>query len=58
MGLVGGEAKFFALYTRKAGWVTAVDFKPNLEIRDVYFTDPLAPPDGCTPPPPCAGFRN
>ena len=55
---MGGEAKFFALYTRKAGWVTAVDFKPNLEIRDVYFTDPLAPPDGCTPPPPCAGFRN
>ena len=60
MGLVGGEARFFALYTRKAGWATAVvalysidgaavTFKPNLEIRDVCFADPFAPPDGCTP---------
>jgi 8-oxo-dGTP pyrophosphatase MutT (NUDIX family) len=60
VGLVGGAAKFFALYTRKAGWATvvvafysvdgaAVNFKPNLEIRDVCFADPLAPPDGCTP---------
>ena len=57
---MGGEAKFFALYTRKAGWATAVaalysiggaavNFKPNLEIRDVHFADPLAPPDSCPP---------
>lgn len=60
VGLVGGEARFFALYTRKAGWATAVvalysidgaavNFKPNLEIRDVCFADPFAPPPGCTP---------
>ena len=60
VGLVGGTARFFALYTRKAGWVTAVvalysidgaavNFKPNLEIRDACFADPHAPPPGCTP---------
>ncbi len=60
VGLVGGAARFFALYTRKAGWATAVvalysidgaavNFRPNLEIRDVCFADPHAPPDGCTP---------
>ena len=56
VGLVGGAARFFALYTRKAGWATAVvalysidgaavNFRPNLEIRDACFADPLAPPD-------------
>jgi 8-oxo-dGTP pyrophosphatase MutT (NUDIX family) len=60
VGLVGGAAKFFALYTRKAGWATvvvalysidgaAVNFRPNLEIRDACFADPLSPPEGCTP---------
>ena len=60
VGLVGGTARFFALYTRKAGWATAlvalysidgaaVNFQPNLEIRDVCFADPHAPPPGSTP---------
>jgi ADP-ribose pyrophosphatase YjhB (NUDIX family) len=60
VGLVGGTAQFFALYTREAGWATAVvalysidgaavNFRPNLEIRDICFADPLAPPEGCTP---------
>ena len=60
VGLVGGAARFFALYTRKAGWATAVvalysidgaavNFEPNLEIRDVCFADPHVPPEGCTP---------
>jgi 8-oxo-dGTP pyrophosphatase MutT (NUDIX family) len=60
VGLVGGGAQFFALYTRKAGWTTvvvalysvdgaAVNFRPNLEIRDICFADPLSPPEGCTP---------
>ena len=60
VGLVGGAARFFALYTRRAGWATAVvalysidgaavNFAPNLEIRDACFADPLSPPEGCTP---------
>ena len=60
VGLVGGEARFFALYTRKAGWATsvvalyrvrgaAVNFRPNLEIKEICFADPRLPPDGCSP---------
>lgn len=60
VGLAGGAAQFFALYSRKAGWATnvvalyrihgaAVNFRPNLEIREICFADPHAPPDGCTP---------
>jgi 8-oxo-dGTP pyrophosphatase MutT (NUDIX family) len=60
VGLAGGAAQFFALYTRKAGWATSVvalyrirgaaeNFRPNLEISEICFADPLVPPDGCTP---------
>jgi len=60
VGLTGGEARFFALYTRKAGWATsvvalyrvrgaAVNFRPNLEIKEICFADPRLPPDGCSP---------
>jgi ADP-ribose pyrophosphatase YjhB (NUDIX family) len=60
VGLEGGTASFFALYSRKAGWASvvvalyrvdgaAVHFRPNLEIRDICFADPRMPPDGCTP---------
>jgi ADP-ribose pyrophosphatase YjhB (NUDIX family) len=59
VGLSGGTAEFFALYVRKAGWVTAVvavyringaavNFRPNLEIREIRFADPRSPPKGCT----------
>jgi ADP-ribose pyrophosphatase YjhB (NUDIX family) len=59
VGLADGEARFFALYTRKAGWATsvvalyrvhgaAVNFRPNLEIKEICFADPRLPPDGCT----------
>jgi 8-oxo-dGTP pyrophosphatase MutT (NUDIX family) len=59
VGLCGGVPEFFGLYVRKAGWATSVvalyrisgasvNFRPNLEIREICFADPLSPPDGCT----------
>lgn len=52
--------QLFGLYSRKAGWATNVialfllrevefTFRPNLEIREVQFADPTAPPPR-TPP--------
>jgi 8-oxo-dGTP pyrophosphatase MutT (NUDIX family) len=60
VGLCGGTAEFFGLYVRKAGWVTAViavyriygaqvNFRPNLEIKEICYADPGMPPGGCTP---------
>ncbi len=60
VGLCGGASEFFGLYVRKAGWATAVialyrirgaqvNFRPNLEIREICYADPGAPPEGCTP---------
>ena len=60
VGLAGGTAQFFGLYTSKAGWATsvvalyrirgaAVNFRPNLEISEICFADPRIPPEGCTP---------
>jgi 8-oxo-dGTP pyrophosphatase MutT (NUDIX family) len=60
VGLTGGAAEFFGLYVRKAGWATAViavyriqggavNFRPNLEIREICYADPRKPPEGCTP---------
>jgi 8-oxo-dGTP pyrophosphatase MutT (NUDIX family) len=59
VGLTGGRAKFFALYTRRLGPVShvvalyrvtgAVAFRPNLEIAEICFADPAAPPPGATP---------
>jgi 8-oxo-dGTP pyrophosphatase MutT (NUDIX family) len=60
VGLAGGVARFFALYTCRAGWATSVvalyrisaatvNFRPNLEISEICYADPLVPPDGCTP---------
>ena len=60
VGLSGGTAEFFGLYSRKAGWATnvialyriadgSVTFRPNWEVREIFFADPLAPPDGTTP---------
>ena len=60
VGLSGGVAEFFGLYVRKAGWVTAVvalyrvrgaqvNFRPNLEIKEICYADPKQPPDGLTP---------
>jgi 8-oxo-dGTP pyrophosphatase MutT (NUDIX family) len=60
VGLGGGVATFAGLYTRGAGWVTnvialyritgaSVNFRPSLEIREICFVDPSAPPPGCSP---------
>jgi ADP-ribose pyrophosphatase YjhB (NUDIX family) len=60
VGLSGGAAEFFGLYVRRAGWATAViavyrvrgarvNFRPNLEIKDICYADPTSPPQGCTP---------
>ena len=51
--------EFVGLFTRKVGWATNVvalyrvrdavlDFKPSLEIREIVFADPKAPPEGTT----------
>jgi 8-oxo-dGTP pyrophosphatase MutT (NUDIX family) len=56
VGLIRSSApQFLALFTRKPGWATNVvalyrvrdavlDFKPNLEIREILFADPKSPP--------------
>jgi ADP-ribose pyrophosphatase YjhB (NUDIX family) len=59
VGLSGGTAVFFGLYVRKAGWATSVialyridgglvNFRPNLEIREICYAHPGAPPEGAT----------
>ena len=46
---------FFGLYTRRTGWATnvvalyclmnsEVEFRPNLEVRELVFADPANPP--------------
>jgi 8-oxo-dGTP pyrophosphatase MutT (NUDIX family) len=51
--------QFVGLFTRRVGWATnvvalyrvrdaTIDFKPNLEIREIIFADPKAPPEGTT----------
>jgi len=60
IGLVGGEASLFAVYTRRGGLVTnvivlyritgaTIEFQPNWEVRQIEFVDPAAPPPECTP---------
>jgi 8-oxo-dGTP pyrophosphatase MutT (NUDIX family) len=59
VGLTGGTAHFFGLYTRRCGWATnvvavyriaggSIDFVPSFEISAILFADPHAPPPGCT----------
>jgi 8-oxo-dGTP pyrophosphatase MutT (NUDIX family) len=60
VGLIhSARPEFVGLYTRKVGWATNVvalyrvrdallDFKPNLEIREILFADPKALPPGTT----------
>jgi 8-oxo-dGTP pyrophosphatase MutT (NUDIX family) len=60
VGLSGGEASLFGLYTARAGLAThlvalyritgaTVAFKPNLEVREVLFADPASPPPDTAP---------
>jgi 8-oxo-dGTP pyrophosphatase MutT (NUDIX family) len=59
VGLTGGVAEFFGLYTAPAGLASnvialyrvtggAIAFRPSLEIVEVLFADPRRPPAGCT----------
>jgi 8-oxo-dGTP pyrophosphatase MutT (NUDIX family) len=60
IGFVRGSAPELAgLFTRRLGWVSNVvalyrirdaeiAFQPNLEIREILFADPAAPPPGTT----------
>ncbi len=56
----GDPPVFFGLYTRRRGWATnvialyrvanaRVVFRPNLEVRELIFVDPEAPPPGTAP---------
>ena len=60
VGLCGGEARLFGLYSRKVWWIThvialyviegaSVDFRPNLEVRAVTWADPAAAPEDTAP---------
>ena len=60
VGLSGGSAEFFGIYTRRSGWATnviilyritgaTVDFRPSWEIRDMIWADPDALPPDATP---------
>ncbi len=57
VGLSGGAARLFGLYSRKVWWLThitalyvieggTVDFHPNLEVRAIAWVAPDAPPQG------------
>ena len=55
VGLSGGQARLFGLYSRRVWWLThitalyliegaAVNFKRNLEVRAIAWVRPEAPP--------------
>ena len=59
VGLSGGAAELLGLYNRRAGWASnvvalyritgaSVNFRPNLEVAEIYFADPAHPPPGCS----------
>jgi 8-oxo-dGTP pyrophosphatase MutT (NUDIX family) len=60
IGLIqSAPPELLGLLTRRVGWATNVvalyrvrdavlDFKPNLEIREMVFADPKSPPPGTT----------
>lgn len=58
--LESSPPEFMSLYTRQFGFITNVvalyrvrnakiNFKPNLEIREIAYVDPGAPPDDVRP---------
>ena len=60
VGLAGGSTSFVSLHSCRAGWASVVvalyrvtggcvNFRPNLEIREICFADPHHPPPSCTP---------
>ena len=60
VGLHGGEIRLFGLYSRKVWWIThitalylikgaAIDFRSNLEVREILWVRPEAPPPDTAP---------
>ena len=60
VGLCGGAARLFGLYSRKVWWIShitalyvfeggVVDFRPNLEVRAITWVLPQAPPNDTAP---------
>ena len=60
LGLTGGEARLFGIYSRKLWWLTHVvvlyviergelHFRPNREVSDIRWDMPQAPTPGATP---------
>lgn len=60
VGLTGGAGVLMGLYARRNSWTgsfialyritgAAVNFRPNLEIREICYADPRQPPPGCSP---------
>ncbi len=60
VGLSGGTARLYGLYSRKVWWIThitalyvieggAVDFRPNMEVRAITWAMPHAPPPDTAP---------
>lgn len=60
VGLSGGEARLFGLYSRRVWWLThvtalfliegaVVNFKRNLEVRAIAWVRPEAPPADTAP---------
>ncbi len=59
VGLTGGVAELFGIYSRRAGWASNVNalyqirggviaFRPNWEVREILFTPLDAAPNGAT----------
>ena len=60
IGLEGGEFRLFGLYSRRVWWLThitalylikgaTIDFRPNLEVRDILWAHPEVPPPDAAP---------
>jgi 8-oxo-dGTP pyrophosphatase MutT (NUDIX family) len=60
VGLSGGTARLYGLYSRKVWWIThitalyvieggAVDFHPNMEVRAICWARPQTPPADTAP---------
>jgi 8-oxo-dGTP pyrophosphatase MutT (NUDIX family) len=60
VGLLGGTARLYGLYSRKVWWIThitalyvieggAVDFRPNMEVRAISWARPQSPPADTAP---------
>jgi ADP-ribose pyrophosphatase YjhB (NUDIX family) len=60
VGLTGGTARLFSLYSRKVWWLTHLtalyvieggdtDFHPNWEVKAVCWAPPAAPPPDTAP---------